>query len=374
MMQEYNKKIAVFHNFMDNIGGAEIVTLYLARGLNADIYTTNIDSEKIKKMGFEDILPRIKSIGKIPKIAPIRQQVTLWKFRKLNLGKTYDFYIISGDWAMSGAVNNHPNMWYVHSPLNELWAFKNYVKKNIVGFWKKPIFELWVQFNRKLTILYSKHVDIWVSNSNNTKNRVKKYYNQNAIVIHPPIDTKKYNPDAETKNFWLSVNRLTIAKRIELQINAFSKMPEEKLILIGSYEKGTKQFEDYRKYIESIRPRNVEIINWADSKKLISLYNTCKGFITTAKDEDFGMTPIEAMASGKPVIAPNEGGYRETIINSKTGILIDDITTDKLIDAINQINKELEEKPDKYRCMSRIHSLQYDTFQFIKKIKEVCQI
>ena len=169
------KKIAIFHNFMDNIGGAEMVTLYLARELNAEIFTTNIDESQISKMGFSDVNPRIKSLGNIPKMAPFRHQLALWKFRKLNLGKQHDFYIISGDWAVSGAVNHHPNMWYAHGPINELWAFKDYVKNNLMTYWKKPIFDVWVWLNRILTLKYSKSVDNWVCNSNNTKERIKKY-------------------------------------------------------------------------------------------------------------------------------------------------------------------------------------------------------
>ena len=86
-------KIVIFHNFMDNIGGAEIVALTLARELGADLYTTNIDAEKIGKMGYDDVLPRIYSIGQIPKQAPFRQQLAFWKFRWLNLSGKYDFFI-----------------------------------------------------------------------------------------------------------------------------------------------------------------------------------------------------------------------------------------------------------------------------------------
>ena len=88
-------KIAIFHNFLDNIGGAEMVSLILARELKADIYTTNIDKEKIKKMGFSNI--NIFSIGKVPLNAPFRQQSALLRFRFLNLKNKYDFFIISGD-------------------------------------------------------------------------------------------------------------------------------------------------------------------------------------------------------------------------------------------------------------------------------------
>ena len=135
-------KIAIFHNYLDNIGGAEIVALTLAKELNADLYTTNIDYDKIKKMGFEKI--KIYSIGKVPINAPLRQQIAFYKFRKLNLKNKYDCYIIAGDWAMSACVNNKPNLWYIHSPLNELWEFKDYIRNNIIDRNKRPIYDLWV--------------------------------------------------------------------------------------------------------------------------------------------------------------------------------------------------------------------------------------
>jgi len=313
-------KIAIFHNYMDNIGGAEIVTLILARELNADIYTTNIDKNKIGKMGFS---PKIFSIGKIPINAPFRQQVALWRFRKLNLKNKYDFYIIAGDWAMSGAVNNKPNLWYVHSPIREIWDSYKYVKNNLIPPPLKPVFDLWVYYNRYLNKKYMKHVNKLVCNSKNTKNRVKKYLNREATVINPPIETSKFKFKS-SGDFWLSVNRLFSNKRVDMQIKAFKKLPKEKLIIVGSYEK-SRHFQQYVNYIKEIKPKNVEILSWVNQKKLIELYANCKGLITTAIDEDFGMTPVEAMASGKPVIAANEGGYKETIINNKTGILIDDI-------------------------------------------------
>jgi len=359
------KKIAIFHNFLDNIGGAEVVTLTLARELDADIYTTNIDKDKIGAMGFKLLIPRIHSLGKIPKMAPFRHQFAFWKFRKLDLKNKYDFYIISGDWAMSGAVNNHPNLWYVHSPLNELWQFKDYIRKKVLSPWKRPLFDIFVSFNRKLTKRYANHVDAWICNSKNTQSRIKKYYQKDATIINPPIYTKKYHYK-KPKNYWLAVNRLITHKRIELQMKAFSRIPKENLIIVGSYEKGVRQFESYKQYLESIKPQNVKIINWVDDKELSKLYSECKGFIITAKDEDFGMSPVEAMASGKPVIAPNEGGFKESIIDGKTGILIDEIDEEKIINEIKKINNNLEKY--KVHCIKR--SEYFDTNEFIKKIKK----
>lgn len=364
-----SKKIAVFHNFLDNIGGAEIVALTLARELHADIYTTNIDEKNIVKMGFADILPRVYSIGSVPKKAPWKQQAAFYRFRKLNLKGKYDMFIIAGDWAMSAAVNNKPNIWYVHSPLNQLWAFKRYAQKAFMPFWKIPFFDLWVRINRMLSIRYAQHVQTWLCNSQNTQKRIKKYYHHNAVIINPPIYSKTY-ASRPAKNYWLSVNRILKTKRIEMQVEAFAHLPREKLILVGSYEKNVHPFEEYKMYIEQIKPKNVIIKSWVDDAQLKQLYAECKGFIATAKDEDFGMTPVEAMASGKPVIAADEGGYRETVLNGKTGVRIPNITAQKLAHCIEDVSTKLKAHPQTYVHVCRRHAATFDTTAFVKKIKK----
>jgi len=366
-------KVAVFHHFLDNIGGAEMVSLTFAREFDADIYTTNIDEGKIKKMGFADVLPRIHSIGKTPRKAPFRHQLVLWKFRKLNLKNKYDFFIISGDWAISGAVKNHPNLWYIHGPLNELWEFKDYVSQNMLSWWQRPIFEMWVCMNRFLTGKYAKFVDIWVCNSENTRSRIKKFYNAEAKVIYPPIETKKHFY-APHKNYWLSVNRISRPKRIEMQLEAFRGLRDEKLVIVGSYEKGASQFEGYRKEIEKMKPANVEILHFVADEDMKKLYAECKGFITTSKNEDFGMNAIEAMASGKPVIAPNEGGYKESVIHGETGILIDSITLQKLAGAVGELRKRIDMNPERFTTQCQERAKMFDTKEFVKKIREAVNL
>jgi len=363
-------KIAIFHNFMDNIGGAEIVALALAKGLKADLYTTNIDSRQIEKMGYGDVLPQIRSIGRIPRQAPFRQQLAFWKFRHLNISGQYDFFIIAGDWAMSGAVNNHPNLWYVHSPLNELWEFKDFIKKELLNFWKKPIYNFWVWYNRRLSLIYARQVDNWMANSLNTKSRIKKYYGQEAAVVYPPVETKKYQTQ-DSKGYWLSVNRLATHKRPEMQVEAFKNLPDENLIMVASYEKGVAQFEQCRQKIENIKPSNVLIKNWVDDEELKNLYVNCQGFITTAKNEDFGLTAVEAMAAGKPVIAPSEGGYLESVINNQTGFLIEEINSSKLTETIKQLRDNLKINPLFYQKACLARAANFDTSVFIAKVKEL---
>lgn len=356
-------KIAIFHNYLDNIGGAEIVTLTLARELKADIYTTNIDWEKIDKMGFSDV--QIKSLGRVPINPPLKQQFSSDKFRKLNLGKKYDFYIISGDWALSGVVNNKPNLCYIHAPIRELWDLYEYTRKNIVPWYGRVFFDLWATYNRRKNKKYLLEADKIVCNSENTKQRIKTYIFRDARVIYPPVNTSAFYYKSNG-NYWLSVNRLLNNKQIDLQIEAFRRLPKEKLILVGSYEKAT-HFKRYLNHLIKIKPKNVQLLHWVDSKKLSELYANCKGFITTSKNEDFGMTAVEAMASGKPVIAPNEGGYKESVLDGVTGELIKDLTPEKLIYSIKKIGKN----PKKFKnaCIKR--AKKYSTTNFIKQIKDV---
>jgi glycosyltransferase involved in cell wall biosynthesis len=169
-------------------------------------------------------------------------------------------------------------------------------------------------------------------------------------------------------------------------MKAMHMLPDEKLIIVGSYEKGAAQFETYVKKILAMKPDNVEIRHWLDDTELRKLYAECKGVISTAKDEDFGMSVVEGMACGKPVIASNEGGYRESIIHGQaagnTGILVDfvetehtdaevDANADLLADAIRTMSLELAANPDRYRddCIARAR--EFDVGVFIQKIKNL---
>jgi len=357
------KRIAIFHNFMDNIGGAEIVDLILARELDADIYTTNIDKEKIIKMGFSS--ENIFSVGNVPINPPWKQEMAYWKFRHFDLGEKYDFYIIAGDWAMSGAHHNRPNMWYVYSPMREIFDLYEYTRKHTVPRRKRLFFDIWVFYRRYLIKNSCRSINGIISISQNVQDRVKKYLGRDSTIIYPPTDTVKYHY-GKNGDFWLSVNRLINHKRLEIQLEAFRALPDEKLVIVGSYESAS-HFRFYARHIIDNLPSNVEIISWIDEKRLTDLYADCKGFITTSKDEDYGMTVVEAMASGKPVIAPNEGGYKETVIHGVTGVLIDDIDEEKLIKAIREIGID----PARYKEACVAQAKKFDTAIFIEKIKKI---
>lgn len=358
-------KIAIFHNFLDNIGGAEYVVLTLARELGADVYTTNRDAEKQAAMGFADV--PVYSIGTVPLNAPLRQQCALQRFRSLRLGRRYDLYIIAGDWAVSAAPRHRPNIWYVHSPIREIWDLYHYTRANIVPWYLRPAFDAWAWYNRRLNKRFIRHVDRIACNSQNTQKRVARYLQREACVLHPPVETKDfYHRDHE--GYWLSVNRLITHKRVDVQLEAFRSLPDERLIIVGSYEQ-SRHFVRYAEYIKQHMPPNVEIRHWVSRAELLELYARCKGFITTAKDEDFGLTVVEAMAAGKPVIAPNEGGYRESVIHGETGILLDDVTPRALRHAIESVTTSNSQ----YKAACPARAAQFDTGVFIERFRNMLQ-
>ncbi|TKJ17509.1 hypothetical protein CEE44_03160 [Candidatus Woesearchaeota archaeon B3_Woes] len=409
-----NLRIAIIHDDFSLCGGGEKLVAILAKGLSkkgieVDIITYNFTEEPKK------IIPKgikIKTI--INKKYPFHDHnVRKYLFSKLNLKKKYDLFIFSGYFCLYASKINKPNILYCHnvrkpylstqkrfeekpnkrqvqakldlidnSFLGKSWTFlykiKNkFIKKKIprkisekielirflfaisphpilIKYAIKPLTE---EEEIRKEINYIQKI---IVNSLTIKKDAKEYYKRESIIIHPPIETKKFHYK-KNKNFWISINRIDPHKRVELQLKAFSKMPNEKLYIIGHI-----QNQKYYEFLKKIKPNNVKFLGVINEDKLIKKLSECKGMVFTAKKEDFGMAPVEAMASGKPVIAPNEGGCKETIINEKTGILINNINEDKIIRAVEKINKN----PEKYKNACLRQARKFDVEVFIKKMTE----
>ncbi|HII78880.1 MAG TPA: glycosyltransferase family 4 protein [Methanosarcina sp.] len=354
-------KIAIFHDYIGAIGGGEKLVLTLARGLKADVITTDVDVDSVKKMGFEDV--KIISLGNTLKMPPLKQIDASFKFAACDFSKKYDFFVFSGNWAFFAAKRHKPNLYYCHTPTRAFYDLYDVYRKNKSIFVSVP-FMVWVQFHRKFSEYYLSHVCKIVTNSVNTKNRIRKYLNRDSEVIYPPVDTSKFK-FKEYGDFWLSVNRLYPEKRVELQIEAFREMPDKKLLIVGGYASGDHA-SAYASRLMTGLPENVMLIGSVSEKKLLELYATCRGHITTAMDEDFGMTPVEAMAAGKPVVAVKEGGFLESVIDGKTGLLVE-ANVGSIVKAIRIVS----ENPEKFKdsCLQRAKL--FDTSEFIRKTKEV---
>lgn len=306
--------MAILHDFLEVPGGGERTVLTLAKALNAPIFTASLNPEVPRALGME--ATGIVPFKRIPKRYPWRQIAASIRFHQMNL-EGFDVYVLSGNWAHFAAAGNRPNLFYCHTPPRFFYD----LKERFLGYlprWKRPLARSWIWAHSKWDCRSVRSVDTIVTNSQNVRRRVAKYYRREALVIYPPVPTKRYRFD-RVGDFWLSVNRLYPEKRIELQMEIFRRLPNERLVIVGDAPLGDHS-EGYVNSIE--KPPNVELLGRVDEEKLLELYATCRGLIATAVDEDFGMTPVEAMAAGKATLAVDEGGFRETVQRGATGILL----------------------------------------------------
>jgi len=344
-------KVAIFHDYFGAIGGGERVVLAMAHALDADIITT--DTDALKKM---DPDARVISLGPTPAIPGLKQISASWKFRSCDFSKEYDFFIFSGNWAHYASCRHHPNLWYCHTPVRAFYDLHDtFIRR--MPFMKKQVFRLWVICHRYFDKRAVNHVDRIVTNSRNTRERIRTYYNREAEIIYPPVDVAAYRC-TEYGNFWLSVNRIYPEKRIELQIEAFRNLPGDHLVIVGGYAEGDHA-SSYAAGLRDQFPKNVTWLGEVSDNELRNLYNRCRGLVCTAIDEDFGITPLEAMASGKPVIAVDEGGFRETV-TPQTGMLVSASHAD-IIDAV----KDLSENPASFHdaCIRRAKEFDLKIFE-----------
>lgn len=355
--REKTVKIAIFHDYFGAIGGGEKVVIAMAKILDADIITT--DTDAVKKI---DTNVRVISLGRTIKFPGLKQISAALKFYFCDYSKKYDAFIFSGNWAHYAALRHHPNLWYCHILVPVMYEDRVpfISEKNV---FQREFFWAWKIIHSKIDILSIHNIDHIVANSEHIKEKIGYYYHCDAEVIYPPLDVGQFFCKSY-ENFWLSVNRLYPEKRIELQIESFRKLPAETLVIVGGFAEGDHA-TTYAEKIQADLPVNVKILGQVSESELINLYARCKGLICTSINEPLGLTPLEAMASGKPVIAVDSGGFRETVTRD-TGVLVQP-DVESIMNAIQQVSKD----PARYHdaCIDRAKT--FDMAIFKNKIRTI---
>ncbi|HWQ66942.1 MAG TPA: glycosyltransferase [Methanospirillum sp.] len=351
-------RAAVFHDFFSTIGGGERVAVALASCLDADIITTDVDTPE-----WFLSTNRVRSLGRTSTYPGLRQIRTMSRFLLSDVRDEYDLFVFSGNWAHHASLRHTPSFLYCHTPVRAFYdLYPVFMERQhpLIG----PFFATACGCMRWIDKKSIHRVSNIVANSFAVKDRIRQYYGRDADVIYPAVDCSRYSCK-EYGDFWLSVNRIYPEKRIELQIEAFSHLPNEQLIIVGGYAIG----DHARPYAKRIREMaaacpNVHLVGQISDDELTDLYSRCTGVLCTAMEEDFGLSPLESMASGKPVIAVAEGGFLETI-TTEQGVLINP-NLDQLIAAIQGVSQ----KPEQYydACLDRAKA--FDIRFFNDKIKQ----
>lgn len=325
-------RTAILHDHMSFIGGGERLVLTLAEALGADLYVTDLDPAIPRKAGFADV--RVSELSKAPKTPLIRQTRQAKTFHHAEI-PPHDVYVFSGNWAIAASDTYKPNLWYCHTPVRVFYDLERTFLAGLSPA-KRVAARTWIRRTRPKYEANVAGVQRIVANSRNVADRVERYLHRTAEVVYPPVDVPRFH-FSHVGDFWLSVNRLSHEKRVGLQVEAFRQLPGERLVIAGGPQVGV----DAQALIRSLRPPpNVEFLGEVDEANLRDLYATCRGFVATSEGEDFGLTPVEAMASGKAVVAVDEGGYRETVVPGNTGWLVP-ATPDHVAAAIRAAQPEV---------------------------------
>jgi glycosyltransferase involved in cell wall biosynthesis len=357
-------KVALLHDYLNQAGGAERVLLALSELFpEAPIYTLIHDKKRLNGFDNKDI--RTSFLQKMPfASSKIRWYLPLMAtaVEQLDLSE-YDVVISSSSALIKGVIT-HPHtlhICYCYTPTRYLWSDTHQYHKDIQeGKLVKHFLPMYLSKLRQWDHLAAQRVDHFIAQSNFISQRIKNYYNRDSsAIIHPPTDTENFNISPNIGNYYLLISRLKPYKKVDMAIKAFNKMNIPlKIVGIGEDEKRLKKLAN--EHIEFLGPVSEE-----EKRKLLS---ECIALIHP-QEEDYGLTPIEAMASGRPVIAYNAGGAKETVIDGKTGQLFNEQSWEALIDTIIKF-KHGQYNPQEIKE----HAEKFNSQKFYQQIKEFVEI
>jgi len=306
-------KIAVVHDWFNDIGGAEkVVREILVCYPNADVFSLIdfYDEQKREKYllgkraktSFIQYIPFAKKFYRF--LFPLFPKA----IESLDLS-SYDLIISSSSSVAKGIQKNKSQLHicYCHSPVRYAWDLRQDYLSVMTNPFSKAVFNYFLNRLQKWDLKSNSRIDFFIANSVNVKNRIKNNYDREAIVIYPPVDVTSFNVTTNKENYYFTVSRLVAYKKTEQIVKAFSKFPHLKLIVAGDGPN--------RKKLTKIATANIEILGYISTENLRHKIKHAKAFIANA-NEDFGITVVEAQSCGTPIIVPHMGGYKETVNES----------------------------------------------------------
>ena len=366
----HDKKIAIVADWLIDFGGAELVIEeFLAMFPQAEIFTS-VCFMKHKMLKWRKIhtsfLQKIPFFGRKHKLAGIFRP---YAFRKFDFSD-FDIVICSSsaeskNVALAKKWKNTKVFVYCHTPIRYYWShYDEYLKMMEFGKILNPIAKFVlpkvVNWMRKLDLEAAAAVDVFWANSRTTADRIEKFYHRESEVIYPGIKTEEFSPTSEKWDFYLGIGRCIPYKKFDLLVDAFNQNGK-KLILCTNTD--NLLYHELQEKSKS----NISWIFTPTKEKRNELYAQAKAFLFPP-EEDFGLVPVEAMASGTPVIAYGVGGATETVVDEKTGFFF----TPQTPDALNQIIEKFENSSlNQHEIIAR--GREFSTSNFRKKILESLQ-
>ena len=330
-------RVAVIHDWLTGMRGGESVLEAILETLpQAELFTLfhfrgsvskAIESRTIHTSWLQAIAPRIRDYRKLLPLFP--SAVRQWDLCG------YDLIVSSSHCVAKGVrARGTPHLCYCHTPTRYYWsdyhAYRDRLEFGLLNPLVRTLMPYLTNYLRLWDLAAARRVDHFVANSSEVQKRIQKYYRRDSDVIHPPVAIENFKPAQKRGDYLLSVGRLVPYKRVDLIIESANRL---KVPLKISGE-GPE-----RARLEKLAGPTVELLGRVPAPELPALYAGARAFIFAA-EEDFGIVPVEAMASGVPVVAYGRGGINDSVVPGETGVFFMEQTVDSLVAALEAFRPE----------------------------------
>lgn len=348
-------KVGVIHEWLTDWGGSESVTAELL-GLQANsklyaLFDFLADRDRGKLGG------HLAATTFLQNLPGMRERFWYWLWLMPTAIESLDLreheLILSSSHAFAKGVltgSDQLHISYVHSPMRYAWDMHHEymmdyrLDQGLKGLLAKRMFSSLRQWDRQT----ANNVDLFIANSAYVARRIWRAYRRPALVIPPPVDVARIPYQEKKEDFYLTVSRLVTYKRVDLIVEAFSRMPDKRLVVVGDGPE--------LQHLKRLATPNIELLGYQQDHIVHDLLGRARAFVFAAR-EDFGITPVEAQAAGTPVIAFGNGGALETVIETNgqapgTGVFYPEQTTQSLVDGVHMF-ESLRENIQPSACRSQ---------------------
>ncbi|AUN95725.1 glycosyl transferase [Pseudazoarcus pumilus] len=349
---------------MQTRGGAERVLLELVRHLDASACVGFVDRTLFPD-AFED--GRLFDLNAHQRFDALRIAHMLYAFstRGADIASRFGERIYSGAYSVLAERAGHEgrSIYYCHTPPRFLYDLRRHYESATPMVLRPALASLrnWLQPRFEAAV---RRMDIVLANSENVRSRLRQHLGVEARVVYPPVDTHAFRWLSDD-GYFLSTARLEPLKRVDVLIRAFLRMPSQRLVVTS----GGSELARLRELARGAS--NIHFTGWIDDVTLSDCMGRARATVYVPVDEDFGMSPVESMAAGKPVIGVAQGGLLETVRPGETGVLLaPDFDTEEVCRAVLDMSQR---NANEMRSACEERAAMFSRARFLERMDSILQ-
>lgn len=353
-------RLTLVHDFLIQMGGAERVVETMAEAFpEAPVYTSATFGANLFPV-FRSDRVRNSWMQKLPGMEKFHKKLFFlypFAFKALRMGPTDLAWISSSSFSKwIPKPEGAKFVCYCHTPPRYFWNPDEYLENEIGNPVLRRFVRALMPLFRWSDLRQSRKIDLLLANSRNVQTRIRECYGRESVVVYPPVDVERFKVSERSDDFYLIVSRLVAYKHIDRAVRAFTESGK-KLVIIGDGPDMGR--------LKSMAGENIIFLGRAPDETVTEMMANCRAYIFPGS-EDFGITPVEAQACGKPVIAYRDGGALETVIEGETGVFFDQPEPASLIAAVEEF-EEASWDPQRIRRNAERFSIE----RFIHETREI---